>query len=153
MASWALKDAAPEVVLEELHTASELMLMRLVGKRRAPAFAELVEHATTAGFLSRLVVLQEQRNDPEEVGDAVSVLVSLKDCRKAVKRQGADGAKVWLDRYFWAAGAVLEHMAIQLRGRPSTQRDRIWRATLRSGRASNNNDASRLDCLITHSLL
>jgi hypothetical protein len=51
MTSWALDEVAPEVVLEELHTAAELLMMQLVGKHRAPAFSELVEQVRKAGHL------------------------------------------------------------------------------------------------------
>jgi len=51
LASWVLDEVAHEVVLEELHTAAELLLMRLLKKHRAPAFSELVNEARQDGYL------------------------------------------------------------------------------------------------------
>jgi hypothetical protein len=118
MASWVLNEVAPEVVLEEMHTAAELLLMRLLNKRRAPAFAELVEHARGAGHLDMPLAFAYDFavDDPERFDHAPDLLISLKDHRKRTMHQGTNEARAWLDRHFWAAGAVLEHLASQVEG-------------------------------------
>jgi hypothetical protein len=118
MASWVLDEVAPEVVLEEMHTAAELMLMRLMGKRRAPAFAELVEAAKKAGHLEMPLAFAYDLDleDSGRFDHAADLLTSLKDHRKRTKHQGTDEARAWLDKHFWAAGAVLEHLARQVEG-------------------------------------
>lgn len=80
MASWLLEEIAPEVVLEEMHTAAELLLMQFCNKRRAPAFAELVEEADTAGHLDMPLVYAYDlaSKDPARCTDAADLLSSLK---------------------------------------------------------------------------
>jgi hypothetical protein len=118
MASWVLNEVAPEVVLEEMHTAAELLLMRLMSKRRAPAFAELVELAQKAGHLEKPLAFAYDLDldDPERFDHAADLLISLKEHRKRTKHQGTDEARAWLDRHFWAAGSVLEQLARQVQG-------------------------------------
>ena len=115
MASWALNEIAPEVVLEDMHTAAELMLMRLLGKRRAPAFSELINDAQHAGHLDMPLQFTYDFEDPRGFDHAADLLVSLKDYRKRAKHQGSDEARDWLATHFWAAGALLEHLAQQVR--------------------------------------
>jgi hypothetical protein len=117
MTSWVLNEVAPEVVLEEMHTAAELLLMRLMSKCRAPTFAELVERAQKAGHLEMPLAFSYDFDfeDPERFDHAADLLISLKDHRKRTKHQGTDEARAWLDRHFWAAGAVLKHLAERIR--------------------------------------
>jgi hypothetical protein len=114
MMSWALDEAAPEVVLEELHTAAELILMRLVEKRRAPAFAELVEAARADGHLEWPLGMHYADDAPEQIDDMADLLISLKDHRKRAKHQGSDEARAWLTVHFWPAGVVLERLCDRL---------------------------------------
>jgi hypothetical protein len=114
MMSWALDEVAPEVVLEELHTAAELILMRLVEKRRAPAFAELVEAARADGHLEWPLGMHYADDAPEQIDDMADLLISLKDHRKRAKHQGSDEARAWLTVHFWPAGVVLERLCDRL---------------------------------------
>ena len=114
MASWALDEVAPEVVLEELHTAAELILMRLLGKRRAPPFADLVDAARAKGYLQNGLRFHYKDGDPDLIDDMGDLLISLKDHRKRAKHQGTDEARNWLTAHFWAAGIVLERLCRQL---------------------------------------
>jgi hypothetical protein len=53
LVAWNFDEIAPEVLLEELHTACELVLDELVNKRsKKLSFAELVTSADQAGLLS-----------------------------------------------------------------------------------------------------
>jgi hypothetical protein len=113
MTSWVLDEAAPEAVLEELHTAAELILMRLMEKRRAPAFAELVEEARADGHLE-LPLGMHYDDEPGQIDDMGDLLISLKDHRKRAKHQGSDEARAWLTVHFWPAGVVLERLCNRL---------------------------------------
>ena len=113
MTSWVLDEAAPEVVLEELHTAAELILMRLMEKRRAPAFAELVEKARADGHLEWPLGMHYD-DQPEQIDHMADLLISLKDHRKRAKHQGSDEARAWLTVHLWPAGVVLEHLCNRL---------------------------------------
>jgi len=114
LTSWALDEVAPEVVLEELHTAAELILMRLMEKRRAPAFAELVEEARADGHLEWRLGMHYADEEPEQIDDMGDLLISLKDHRKRAKHQGSDEARAWLTVHFWPAGVVLERLCNRL---------------------------------------
>lgn len=114
MNSWVLDEVVAEVVIEELHTAAELMLTRLAGKRRAPAFAELVAQANQSGRLGRHLRHAYVDHDPNAINDMADLLISLKDTRKRAKHQASDEARSWLIHHFWAAGAVLEHLCVEL---------------------------------------
>jgi hypothetical protein len=105
-------------VLEEMHTAAELLLMKICSKCRSPAFAELVEGADRVGHLGMPLIYAYDLTlkDPARFTDAADLLTSLKDHRKRAKHQGTDEARAWLDRHSWAAGAVLEHLASQVEG-------------------------------------
>jgi hypothetical protein len=76
MASWALDEVAPEVVLEELHTAAELILMRLLGKRRGPTFADLVAAARSSGYMQQPLGVHYEDGDPD--------LIEIRRCFDAV---------------------------------------------------------------------
>ena len=74
---------SPEVLLEELHTACELVLEELVNKRaKKVSFADLVAKADRAGLLDAR---------PDETPPGL-LLISLKDLRKDVRHRAAEGA-------------------------------------------------------------
>jgi hypothetical protein len=99
LASWHYDEVAPEVLLEEMHTAAELMLKSMVlPVKRKSTFAELVNAATDAGNIG--------------VGHR-GVLLSLKDARRFVKHSNANNARAWLRRNFWEAAEALERLAEQ----------------------------------------
>ena len=50
LASWQYEEVSPEVLLEEIHTAAELILEASVNRRaKKLSFAQLVERAERAG--------------------------------------------------------------------------------------------------------
>lgn len=118
LASWTMDEIAPEVALEELHTAFELLLTRAAGKRRAPAFAELVDLANARGWLGDAYTMpgiaEHYWKDPMDVMSERDLLLSLKDQRKAAKHQGDAGAGVWLTAHFGAATALLERLSYRM---------------------------------------
>jgi hypothetical protein len=122
LASWHLGEVAPPVLLEEMHTAAELILTALVNRRaKRLSFAQLVDlalqgrcfspypgdSATTARFRS---------GDGPHASEVkmAEVLVSMKDVRKDVRHRGAEGSRAWLDEHFWDAALVLTHLASQV---------------------------------------
>jgi hypothetical protein len=124
LASWHYDEIAPEVLLEEIHTAAELLLEKSVNRRsKRLSFTQLVEAAHQAALL---------RADPTTTPDGIrawasviehgnylewandlgrDVLLSLKDQRKHSRHRGSAGAKEWLDAHFWEAVSVLENLA------------------------------------------
>lgn len=142
LVDWFFNEVAPEVMLEELHTASELILEGLVNRRaKKMSFAELVAAAQQQGLFEGLdrrfalewelhVRLSRAREDDvaievmnslglhvSEVGAITGrdLLLSLKDLRKEVRHRAAPGAKEWLDRYADSIMVVLEELAPKVR--------------------------------------
>jgi hypothetical protein len=120
LTSWALDEIAPEVALEELHTAFELLLTRAARKRRAPTFAELVKLAHEGGWLlgysgrSWLDLDWKMAGLWTEPAGALSehdLLISLKDQRRQSKHHGHEGAGDWLSVHFVAATNLLERLS------------------------------------------
>lgn len=125
LASWHFDEVDPAVVLEEMHTAAELMLKALV-KRRAKemSFAQLTEAALQARLFSPYGGDRRWRQEhqhepllPHELARR-DLLLSLKDTRKRVRHDGADLARAWLEDHFWDAAGLLELLA----GRVSARR-------------------------------
>lgn len=99
--AWAFDEIAPEVLLEELHTACELVLEELVNRRaKKVSFADLVAKALRAGLL-------ETRPDETPPG---LLLISLKDLRKDVRHRAAEGAGAWMEDYWQDTAILLERL-------------------------------------------
>ncbi|GAA1818297.1 hypothetical protein HC028_17220 [Planosporangium flavigriseum] len=118
ISGWLLDEIPPEVVVEELHTAIELMLTRWCGKIRAPAFSDLVDKAEDAAILPGVDLLQWQYSEPSNALSGKDLLIALKDLRKGLKHKGVGQARPWLDVHFWPLGSVLERLAWELSRRP-----------------------------------
>lgn len=118
LASWALNEIAPEVALEELHSAFELLLTRAAGKTRAPAFADLVAVAAAKGWLgdtfTEPAIARILWDEPAKGLSERDLLLSMKDERKSSKHRGGSGAGVWLETYFWPATTVLEQVSSRM---------------------------------------
>lgn len=98
---WNFKEIAPEVLLEELHTACELLLEELVNKRaKRLSFAQLVAEANDSGLLVSL----EGQTSP------VALLTELKDLRKDVRHRAAEGSRVWLDDHWEDVAILIERL-------------------------------------------
>jgi hypothetical protein len=115
LASWMLDEIAPEVVLEELHTAFELLLTRAARRSRAPMFFELVALADEKGWLgdvySHPFLPLAVWDNPDDVLTERDLLISLKDQRKVTKHRGDACARDWLSIHFWPTAALLETVA------------------------------------------
>lgn len=106
---WNFMETAAEVLLEELHTACELVLEETVNKRsKRQSFAQLVRTANEAGLLRRL---SNNETPPSEL------LVALKDLRKDVRHRGAEGAEEWLDEHWEEVAILLERLVTDLNRR------------------------------------
>lgn len=106
MASWHLGEVAPEVLVEELHTAAELM-MEAISNRRAKrlSFRELVEQTFPLDGIAEEPEWRQRRREEE-----IEVLLALKDLRKRVRHRGESGAQEWLEEHFWDVGLLLERL-------------------------------------------
>lgn len=101
LVAWAFDEVAPEVLLEELHTACELVLEELINKRsKRLSFAELVASAEQAGLLRT-----STNGQP-----ASQLLTELKDLRKNVRHRAADGAGPWLTEHGEDVAICLERL-------------------------------------------
>lgn len=126
LASWHFGEVAPPVLVEEMHTAAELILAELLPKRaKRLSFAQQVDAALGAGFFG-LASTQENveghhkgRWYAEYELKSRDLLFSLKDMRKDVRHRGAGGAEAWLNEHFWSMAQVLEHLSMQVR-KPET---------------------------------
>lgn len=121
LASWHYDEVAPEVLVEEIHTAAELLLEASVNRRaKRLSFAQLVDaaherrilHAYPADYVWPSTIdpstgIEDRLNDFGR-----TVLLGLKDQRKESKHRGAPGAAEWLSRNFWPVVSVLEHLAL-----------------------------------------
>lgn len=117
LVGWEFNEVAPEVMLEELHTAAELTLKRVLwGRyRRKGSFAENVDLAEERGML-RLPGVWVNRWSLRAVEHDKSVtvrdlLISLKDARKVARHEARDSALAWLQDWAVGAGEVLEVLA------------------------------------------
>ena len=99
--AWNFGEIAPEVLLEELHTACELVLEELVNKRaKRLSFAELIDAADNAGLF---------RYMPGGRSPA-ALFTELKDLRKNVRHRAAEGAGLWLDEHWEDVAMCLEQL-------------------------------------------
>ncbi len=104
LASWHFDEVAPAVLLEEMHTAAELMLKSLgLPRSKRLSFAELVDAADKAALIR---------------ADVAETLHSMKTVRARVKHRGSSDAKDWLDIHFWDGAAALEALSARVRVGP-----------------------------------
>jgi hypothetical protein len=102
LVAWSFDEIAPEVLLEELHTACELVLDELVNSRsKRLSFSELVASADQAGLLQESII----NGSPES-----QILIELKDLRKEVRHRAAEGALVWLTDHWEDVAICLERL-------------------------------------------
>lgn len=121
LASWHYDEVAPEVLIEEIHTAAELLLEASVNRRsKRLSFAQLVDAAHQRKLLRAYPTddvwppevdpagtLEDHCNDFGRV-----LLLDLKNHRKEIRHRGAPGASDWLAKNFWPVVSLLEHLAI-----------------------------------------
>lgn len=98
--SWEFGEIAAEVLLEELHTACELVLDAAVntGSKKL-SFAELVDRADDAGLLTSQLT-----------NTGAALLTDLKDLRKKVRHRAAKGAAPWVANHCEEIAILLERL-------------------------------------------
>ncbi|WP_156401652.1 hypothetical protein [Agromyces sp. Soil535] len=100
LVAWAFEEVAAETLLEELHTAVELVLEELVNRRsKRLSFAQLVGAATDAGHL------QDSERD---------LVLALKDLRKEVRHRAANGARDWAEEHWEDVALCVEKLVARL---------------------------------------
>ena len=105
LVAWTFDEVAPEVLLEELHTACELVLEELINKRsKRLSFAELVAAASEADLLCN-----NESNTP-----LAQLLIDLKDLRKDVRHRAAHGAQLWLNDHWEDVAICIERLVSRL---------------------------------------
>lgn len=119
LVSWEFNEVAPEVVLEELHTAAELTLKRVLwGRyRHQGSFAETVDLAEERGKLGLPGARVNRRSlravEHDKQVTVHDLLISLKDARKVARHEARDTSLTWLQDWAVGAGEVLEVLAGQ----------------------------------------
>lgn len=124
LVDWQFDEVAPEVMIEELHTAFELCLGRvLYGRyRRDRSFQQLVDKAASEGHFDQAPLrqfmpgydewMQRVRQELPSPGSfACELLITLKDARKVARHQGQNSAQAWLHEWVWPAATLLEDLA------------------------------------------
>jgi len=124
LTDWFFDEVAPEVMIEELHTAFELALARVIygHYRRDKTFQQLIDEASAQGFFDKVRGIlpftpaydpATNSVDPQHAPApyVAELLTSLKDTRKHVRHRGATTARAWLEEHFDAAATVLERLA------------------------------------------
>lgn len=108
---WNFEEIAPEVLLEELHTACELVLEELVNRRaKRLSFAQLIANANDSGLLDSGLLLSSFG----ETASEVALLTELKDLRKDVRHRAAEGARPWLDDHWEEVAMLLERLVLRV---------------------------------------
>ena len=114
---WEFGDVASDTLIEELHTAAELILKRVNhGRhRRQGSFKEEVERADSSGALALPSVYAVKGSirarAHNETRSPSELLIELNRVRVDSKHRGASRAEDWLARWSVGAGEVLQHLA------------------------------------------
>jgi hypothetical protein len=117
LVDWEFDEIAPEVMLEELHTAFELTLRRVANRRykRQGSFRELVEMVDAAPDGLSVPLLRVNKYSLRgSQGPEVTyreLLISLNDARSPSRHSGRATAEQWLLDYGLAAAELLEYLA------------------------------------------
>lgn len=106
---WYFGEVPGPTMLEELHTAAELLLSFAVGEAGSQkAFSTIVAEAAKAGLFRQCVQLGEPgvASDPNEM--ATRLLLELKDVRREVRHRADPRADEWLRSNFFHVVYTLE---------------------------------------------
>lgn len=106
---WHFGDIPAPTMLEELHTAAELVLDHAVhGRFTRKTFADNVGAASSAGILDGCHQLAGRQCRLPVRKQASEVLIALKDTRREVRHRADPRADVWLREHFFHVIYVLE---------------------------------------------
>jgi hypothetical protein len=110
MAAWCVDEVDSEVVLEELHTAAELLLKRITSMPNKTKFPDLIREARRQQVLSSSPLVHSYA-DPKRALTPQQLLKSLLSERNDTKHGGKPNAQDWLKEHFWPAAALLESLS------------------------------------------
>lgn len=113
MAAWCVDEIDPEVVLEELHTAAELMLKRITGMPDRTKFPDLVKAARRQKILGSDPLTWQYR-DPRKAMTPQQLLKSLVTERNETKHGGKSAARAWLEIHFGAVSYLLVQLSAKV---------------------------------------
>lgn len=111
---WCFDRVPAVVLLEELHTACELLLEHLINQRsKRRSFAELVDLADAAGILRHPMFAPEVA---VALGVAPTVngkdlLIQLKNYRKNARHRADTSFEQWLTKSWETVALLIEHLA------------------------------------------
>lgn len=109
---WYFGDVPAPTMLEELHTAAELLLDHAVhGRFTRKTFADNVRGASMAGLLDRCTQLGRPGSSAPARDRAAELLISLKDTRREVRHRADPRAGKWLHSHFFDVVYVLEALS------------------------------------------
>ncbi|WP_436991113.1 hypothetical protein [Streptomyces sp. enrichment culture] len=98
------------MVIEELHTAAELMLKRITQMPDRTKFSDLIKAARRQQVLSP-EPMKFAYIDTKKALTAQQLLKSLLRERNTSKHGGGSQAESWLHEHFWPAAGLLELLA------------------------------------------
>ncbi|MGA5035512.1 hypothetical protein ACPCA8_00480 [Streptomyces capoamus] len=113
MAAWCVREVDAEVVIEELHTAAELMLKRITQMPDRTKFPDLIREARRQRVLST-EPMRFAYTDPDKALTAQQLLKSLLRERNTSKHGGGSQSQIWLDEHFWPAAGLLELLSAKV---------------------------------------
>ena len=130
LASWHFDEVAPEVLIEECHTAAELLLdVGLPRRSRRRSFADMIDEAETAGLL------RSGQAIPDTNLTQAELLTALKDVRKELRHRNRGDGTAWLKDHFWAVAATLDWLTYTVGEAVGENEKRQRREARRAARA------------------
>lgn len=134
LTDWFFDEVAPEVMIEELHTAFELTLARVIHGRyqHNKAFQQLINEASAQGTFDKVRGIlpftpaydpATNSVDPQYAPApyVAELLTSLRNTRNHAKHRGDATASAWLEGHFDAAATVLERLPGLARTQPPAE--------------------------------
>lgn len=107
---WCFERVPAVVLLEELHTACELLLEHLINQRsKRRSFAELVDIADEAGLLRHPTFASEGAVTP--IVNDKDLLIRLKDYRKSARHRADTSFEQWLTESWEPVALLIERLA------------------------------------------
>lgn len=113
MAAWCVREVDAEVVIEELHTAAELILKRITRMPDRTKFPDLIREARRQQALST-EPMKFAYADPEKALTPQQLLKALLRERNISKHGGGSQAESWLNEHFWPAAGLLEQLSTRV---------------------------------------
>lgn len=110
LAAWCVREVDAEVVIEEMHTASEIILKRLTGMPDKTKFPDLIKSARRQNKISSEPMIWTYADERRALTPQ-QLLKSLLRERNANKHGSGTQVELWLDSHFWPASTLLESLS------------------------------------------